>query len=315
VSRHRLFVFAAALAVSGLVTAAPASAGLFGSKPKTDASPASGVTPSVSGNTQTSVTTNLPTLSDDGGDDAAFHKASKDEIAAALRADPLTQSAFFTNQFDHAPDDAQMGLYLSNALRALGRYDQAADIAHRVLLFAPDNVDLLLAAARAHIAGDDAFLAVAPLQHVIELKPKDWTAHSLLGVAYQQIKRQDDAQTEWATALKLSPDNPDVLTNIAMSKAAGGDLAGAETLLRTAAAQKDATTQVRQNLALVLGLQGKLPEAERLLRQDLPPQQADANLAWLQQAAAARHAGSAAVAPAASQAPARSWASVQAAGG
>lgn len=313
-SRHRLFVFAAALAVTGFVSAGPASAGLFGGKPKPDAAPASGVAPSVSGNTQTSVTTNLPTMSDDGGD-AAFHKASKDEIAAALRADPLAQSAFFTNQFDHAPDDPQMGLYLSNALRALGRYDQAADIAHRVLLFAPDNVDLLLAAARAHIAGDDAFLAVAPLQHVIELRPKDWTAHSLLGVAYQQIKRPDDAQSEWATALKLSPDNPDVLTNIAMAKAAGGDLAGAEPLLRTAAAQKDASMQVRQNLALVLGLQGKLSEAERLLRQDLPPQQADANLAWLQQASAARHTGSAAMAPAASQAPTRSWASVQAAGG
>ena len=311
-NRHfRLAVRAAccALAAGGLA-AGPASAGLFG---KTQDAPA--VAPAVSGPTQTSVSTNLPVMAGTGGADDGFHKASKDEIAAALRADPLAQAAFFTNQFDHAPDDPQMGLYLSNALRALGRYDQAADIAHRVLLFAPDNVDLLLAAARAHIAGDDAFLAVAPLQHVIELRPKDWTAHSLLGVAYQQIKRPDDAQGEWATALKLSPDNPDVLTNIAMAKAAGGDLAGAETLLRDAAAQKDATTQVRQNLALVLGLQGKLAEAERLLRQDLPPQQADADLAWLQQAAAARNHAPAAAPAAAVESPTRSWASVQAAGG
>jgi Flp pilus assembly protein TadD len=40
--------------------------------------------------------------------------------------------------------------------------------------------------------------------------------------------------------------------------------------------------QVRQNLALVLGLSGNLAEAEKLLRQDLPPAQAEANLAWLQ---------------------------------
>ena len=33
----------------------------------------------------------------------------------------------------------------------------------------------------------------------------------------------------------------------------------------------------------MLGLQGKMAEAEKLLRQDLPPAQADANLAWLQQ--------------------------------
>jgi Flp pilus assembly protein TadD len=111
--------------------------------------------------------------------------------------------------------------------------------------------------------------------------------------------------------LQLSPDNPDVLTNIAMAKVTAGDLAGAEPLLRTAAAQKDAGVQVRQNLALVLGLEGKMDEAEKLLREDLPPQQADANLAWLQQASGA-HDDSA---PVHADAPTRSWASVKAAGG
>ena len=38
---------------------------------------------------------------------------------------------------------------------------------------------------------------------------------------------------------------------------------------------------------LVLGLQGKSTEAEALLRRNLPPDQADANLAWLQARAAA----------------------------
>jgi Flp pilus assembly protein TadD len=36
----------------------------------------------------------------------------------------------------------------------------------------------------------------------------------------------------------------------------------------------------------VLGLQGKLGEAEILLRRDLPPDQADADLAYLQAASA-----------------------------
>ena len=41
---------------------------------------------------------------------------------------------------------------------------------------------------------------------------------------------------------------------------------------------------MRQNLALILGLEGKLAEAERLERQDLPPELAEANMAYLRAA-------------------------------
>jgi Flp pilus assembly protein TadD len=60
----------------------------------------------------------------------------------------------------------------------------------------------------------------------------------------------------------------------------------AETYLRQAVAAPGATAQERQNLALVLGLQGKIAEAEPLLRRDLPPDVANANLAYLREAAA-----------------------------
>ena len=88
-------------------------------------------------------------------------------------------------------------------------------------------------------------------------------------------------QTAWKAALALSPENPAVLSNMAMALTSKGDAAGAEPLLRRAAAQPGASLQVRQNLTLVLGSQGKLAEAEKLLRQNLPPDQADANLAYL----------------------------------
>ncbi|KAK0349197.1 hypothetical protein LTR94_034112, partial [Friedmanniomyces endolithicus] len=61
-----------------------------------------------------------------------------------------------------------------------------------------------------------------------------------------------------------------------------GDAPGAETLLRRAAAQPTASAKVRQNLAMVLGLQGKMGEAEQILRRELPPAQAEQNLRWLQ---------------------------------
>ncbi|MFT4076635.1 MAG: tetratricopeptide repeat protein [Asticcacaulis sp.] len=282
--RHLL----ASAALVALVIASPASAGLLGKDKTKNSTPA----PATAATSKAEV----------------FKPATRAEIDAMLRASPLQQAAFFGTQFEHSPTDQKIGLYLSNALRALGRNAEAADTAHKVLLFAPDNTDVLLAAARAHIADNNAFYAIDPLQHVIELKPKDWQAYSLLGVAYDQTKRPDEAQSTWAKALDLSPNNPAVLTNMAMSKVTRGDIAGAEPLLRTAVAQPGVTVQIRQNLALVLGLEGKMPEAESLLRLDLPPQQADAALAWLQQAVVAR------AAPASTTAPTHSWDSVKASG-
>jgi Flp pilus assembly protein TadD len=79
-----------------------------------------------------------------------------------------------------------------------------------------------------------------------------------------------------------------------MFLAGHGDPAQAERLLRTAYARPGATMQVRQNLALVLGLQGRFDEAETLARQDLPPDLVANNMAYLR---AAAQGG----------APARSW--------
>jgi Flp pilus assembly protein TadD len=134
---------------------------------------------------------------------------------------------------------------------------------------------------RAHIARGQAFYGVAALEQARNARPGDWQAWSLLGTAYEQVRRPDDARAAWAQALAISPDNPAVLTNMAISAMTHGDSAAAEPLLRRAAAQPGASLKVRLNLAMVLGLTGKMGEAEQILRRDLPPEAADANLQWL----------------------------------
>ncbi|HTX48775.1 MAG TPA: tetratricopeptide repeat protein, partial [Caulobacteraceae bacterium] len=100
-------------------------------------------------------------------------------------------------------------------------------------------------------------------------------------VALEQASRDDEALAAHQKALALAPDNPATLTNLGMYYATHGDTAKAEPLLRKAATAPTASAQERQNLALVLGLEGKFDEAERLERQDLPPDQVDNNLAYL----------------------------------
>lgn len=231
--------------------------------------------------------------------------AGPEARAAADRADALTRSVFWTQEAEIAPNDPIAGVKAAQALRELGRYDQAADMAQRVLMVQPTNYDAMLEVGRGHIARGQAFYGIQALEQARDARPNDWRPWSLLGTAYEQVRRADDARAAWAQALALSPENPDVLTNMAVSAMAKGDNAAAEPLLRRAAAQPGASLKVRLNLALVLGLNGRMGEAEQILRRELPPEQADSNLAWLN----ARNAAGGQQAAAA--APTRTWGSLQ----
>jgi len=207
--------------------------------------------------------------------------ASAEVRAAYERSDALSRSVFWTDQADIDPRDPVAGVKAAAALREMGQYDQAAETAQAVLVVQPGNVDAMLEVGRAHIARGQAFYGVAVLEQARNANPGDWQAWSLLGTAYEQVRRPDDARAAWAQALAVSPENPAVLTNMAMSAMTRGDAGTAEPLLRRAAAQPGASLKVRLNLAMVLGLTGKIDEAEQMLRRDLPPEAADANLRWL----------------------------------
>jgi Flp pilus assembly protein TadD len=251
-------------------------------------------------------------------DPNAPKKATPEERAAAARQEPLVRAAFWQRELGIDPSDQEAGVGLAAALRALGKYDEAADQADRVVAMAPKNIEALLESARDHIDAGHGFYAIQPLKDAALLAPKDWRPVSLMGVALEQTERPDEALAAYSRALKLSPDNPAVLSNLALFYATRGDAAQAEALLRRAAAQPNATAQERQNLALVLGLEGKTAEAEYLMRQDLPPEVADANLAYFKGGATptAVTPTSSAPQPVKPQAqPARTWGSVQGADG
>jgi len=208
-------------------------------------------------------------------------RATAQERAAADRLDPLSRSVFWSREVDKDPTDAVAGVELATALRLLGRYEEAAVAAGRVLVLHPDNQTAMLESARAYIEQDKGFYALDPLKKAQAAAPRDWTVYMLEGVAHEQNEQPDDARTAYLQALTLSPNNPAVLSNLALWYAKHGDTAQAETLLRTAVAQPSATAQERQNLAVVLGMEGRFTEAERLMRQDLPPPVTDNNLAYL----------------------------------
>ena len=212
--------------------------------------------------------------------------ATAEQRAATERLDALSRSIFWNREREVNPADPVAGVELASALRELGQYDQAAETAQSVLTGQPDNIEAMLELGKDHIARGQGFYGIAALEKARAMAPKDWRPLSLLGVAYNQVRREDDARAAWNEGLRLSADNPEILTNAAVALLTAGNLPGAEGLLRRAVAQPAATARMRLNLAMALGLQGKMPEAEQIIRRDLPPEQADSNLQWLRSKAA-----------------------------
>jgi Flp pilus assembly protein TadD len=258
---------ATALSLSlGLALAGPADAGLFGKSKAEAAKPAAG---------SAAVATKAE----------GPRKASPEERVMADRLDPLGRAAFWARELDIDGGDIEAGVKLSQALRAMGKYDDAIEAAQRVLVAQPTNVEGLLEMARAQIGRGQGFYAIDPARQAQALAPRDWRAPALLAVAFEQAQRDDEALAAHRQALALAPENPAPLCNLALFYAAHGDAAQAETLLRKAAAKPGASITVRQNLALVLGLQGRFDEAEKIARQDLPPDAVANNMAYLRAAA------------------------------
>lgn len=109
----------------------------------------------------------------------------------------------------------------------------------------------------------------------------DWRLQSAYGAALSANGRQVEAQEQFAKALAQAPDQPSILNNLALSFALDGKHDAAEKILRQAA-NRTGDPQAKQNLALILGLKGQVKEARALAESTLPPEKAEANVAFFE---------------------------------
>ncbi|KQP33665.1 hypothetical protein ASF49_07220 [Methylobacterium sp. Leaf104] len=178
-------------------------------------------------------------------------------------------------------NDVSLALRYAQALRATNQKPQAVAVLQQAALRNPKN-NTVLAAYGKSLSEVGRFQEAADvLQNAHTPARPDWRVLSAQGAVADQLDDHNRAQGFYEAALKIQPDDPVILSNLGLSYALGRQLPLAEATLRRAAEQPRADARVRQNLALVLGLQGKFSEAEAVSRQDLSPEEAAANTAAL----------------------------------
>lgn len=174
-------------------------------------------------------------------------------------------------RFDANPSDKTASLRYARALRGLGQQAQAVAVLQSAVIKHPKDLDLLGAYGRALMDVGQLKQAEDVLSRAHMPERPDWRILSAQGAVADQMGDHQQAQGFYETALRINPGEPTIMSNLGLSYALSKRLPEAEKVLTAAAQHPRADKRVRQNLVLVLGLQGRFAEAERLAARDLPP--------------------------------------------
>jgi Flp pilus assembly protein TadD len=202
---------------------------------------------------------------------------------ASPGADPRSAVDAYGERYRANPKDADAALAYGQALRTTGQRSQAVAVLEQATIAHPGNKALLAAFGRALADNGNFQQAFDVLARAHSPDNPDWRILSVQGTALDQLGRHDEARRYYASALKIVPDEPSVLSNLGLSYVLSKDLPKAEEVLRRAYASGRADARVRQNLGLVVGLQGRFAEAEGIVKADLPADEAAANVAYLKE--------------------------------
>lgn len=186
-------------------------------------------------------------------------------------------------RYDANQGDRTAALRYARALRALGQNTQAVAVLQNIILRHPKDMELLGAFGRALMDAGQLKQAEEVLGRAHLPERPDWRILSAQGAVADQLGDHQRAQGFYEAALRINPGEPTILSNLGLSYALSKRLPEAERALGEASRHPQADKRVRQNLVLVLGLQGRFAEAERVAATDLPPADVARTMAQLRQ--------------------------------
>jgi Flp pilus assembly protein TadD len=208
----------------------------------------------------------------------------KTETASTTSSDNKAELAkateYWGKEFSKNPRDPKAALSYARNLRAMGDKRRALVVLQQTSIFHPGNRELNGEYGRLALEFDQISVAQKLLEQADDPANPDWRVISARGTVLAKQGSYHSAIPYYERALTLAPDQPSILSNLALAHAMDGHPDRAEPLLQRAAKAGN-DPRVTQNLALVLGLQGKYADAKVVAGRNLTADDASANVEYL----------------------------------
>ncbi len=190
---------------------------------------------------------------------------------------------YWGKEYSQKPQSLEAALAFAKNLKAMGQKGQAVAVLQQASVYHGANKQLASEYGRLALELDQVSVASQMLALADDPALPDWRVISARGTALAKQGKYQEAIPFYERALTLAPDKPSIMNNLALAFTMNGEAAKAEGLLRRAGSAGPANAKVNQNLALVLGLQGKYDEATKVASADMPSEKAASNTALVRQ--------------------------------
>ena len=169
---------------------------------------------------------------------------------------------YWGQEYSKKPADLPTALNYARNLKALGEKQKALTVLQQASAIHNSDPDLAGEYGRLALELDQISVANRLLTVADNPTKPDWRVISARGTVEAKQGKYKEAIGYYERALTLSNNQPSVLNNLAMAHAMNGEPQKAEELLRQATAGTGVDPKMKQNLALVLSLQGRYDEAK-----------------------------------------------------
>lgn len=214
-------------------------------------------------------------------------KSDKTENTASVNTAPQNElqkaTIYWGKEYAKKPMDLQPAINYAKNLKALGEKQKALSVLEQASVYHANDTQLTSEYGRLALELNQVNIAGQLLAAADDPTKPDWRVVSARGTVLAKQGKYGDAIPFYERALTLAPDNPGIMNNLAMAHAMMGNPKKAEQILRQAAAAPSATPKVRENLALVLGLQGRYDESKSVASSVVDSDTAASNTNYLKQ--------------------------------
>lgn len=167
------------------------------------------------------------------------------------------------------PDYAPAYLGYSQAGRKINAHRNVLANLYQFKKQEPQNIAIITEIAKVHYETQDYRQALEEIDTVINMQDSDWKLYSLRGVINDKLHYYSEAIASYNKALELSPDNPTVLNNMAVSMMMKGKYNEAEEYASRSIENPEVSTQAFKTYAKILAFKGDTQKAQEILTEKL----------------------------------------------